>query len=851
MKPFLTLILIISLYSNVYAQSARRYTISGYMREDVSSESLIGASVYNRANMAGTSTNQFGFYSLTLPAGDVELAYSYVGYKTQTISFALRRDTVINVGLTGSTLLQEVVVTADKTSQIERTQMSVVRVPVAQIKAMPAFMGEVDLIKVIQLKPGVQSGGEGNSGLYVRGGGPDQNLFLLDGIPMYNISHLFGLFSAINADAINNMEIIKGGFPARYGGRMSSVLDISLREGNMQKFNVEGSVGIVSAKLMVEGPIIKDKTSFIISGRRSFNDALAASLISLDNEDEGINEKGTTNYYFYDVTAKINHRFSANDRIYLSAYLGDDKYNSQNRFTQDKYGVLYDNRTDEGLKWGNGAAALRWNHVFNPKLFSNTTLSYSRYRFNNWSEKDNKITIFHVNPPVTHRDYYKFLHDSGVEDWGGKIAFDYLPSPNHYIRFGVNAIHHTYNVGADAVNRISVSEEEENGESDTEENEESIIGVLSKIYAWEYSAYFEDDIKLTERLKANVGVHWSAFGVEEKTYNSLQPRVSARYLITPLLSAKASYSRMAQYVHLLTSAGIGMPSDLWVPSTARMRPQTSDQLAAGLAREFKDAYEISLEGYYKTMNNVLEYREGSGFFDASSTWEQKVVQGKGRSYGMELFIEKKRGSFTGWIGYALSWTDRQFDELNDGRWFPYKYDRRHDISIAVTKRFGKNIEMSGTWVFGTGNCVTVPVGIYPGNDLIGNMQDKWNNIDEWWWPIYGYTGNNNKWNLQPYFDYGERNSYRMEAYHRLDLNISFTFLNREKWGEHKLIFGVYNVYNRKNPFYIDAEGGYIQDYNSWYSGNPATWLMTGTIYYKFSQYSLFPIIPSFSYHFKF
>jgi len=382
------------------------------MRDSLTTESLISATVYNKANLVGTSTNSFGFYSLTLPEGKVELVYSYVGYHAQTVSFNLRRDTVINVSLAGTLHLKEVTVTAGRASRIqETTQMSAISVPMTQIKSLPAFLGEVDLLKVLQMMPGVQSGGEGNSGLYVRGGGPDQNLFLLDGLPMYNVSHLFGFFSVFNADAINSMEVIKGGFPARYGGRVSSVLDISMKEGNMQKFGVEGSIGIVSAKLMLEGPIVKDKTSFIITGRRSHNDAMANSLISLDKGQTS--EKGTTNYYFYDLTAKINHRFSANDRIYLSAYMGDDKYSMQNRYTSDNDTVSINYRTDGGIKWGNSAVAFRWNHIFTPQLFSNTSISYSRYRYNNWSEKDytEKTIDYKETPPVTntYRDYYNFL----------------------------------------------------------------------------------------------------------------------------------------------------------------------------------------------------------------------------------------------------------------------------------------------------------------------------------------------------------------------------------------------------------------------------------------------------------
>jgi len=820
MKYLFLICLLIILSLNAFAQSTSKYTISGYMKDSQSSESLIGATVYNQASLAGTSTNQYGFYSLTLPAGSVELVYSYVGYNAQTCSFRLSRDTVINIALEGALHLQEVEITADRTSRIqETTQMSSVNVPIAQIKSLPAFLGEVDVLKTLQLMPGIQSGGEGTSGLYVRGGGPDQNLILLDGVPVYNASHLFGFFSVFNADAINNIEILKGGFPARYGGRISSVLDISMKEGNMQKFSGEGGIGIVSSKLTLEGPIWKDRTSFIVSGWRTYIDVLAAPFIAMANN-QNENDKFKVGYYFYDLTTKINHRISANDRIYLSAYMGDDKFYVRNEFIHRGGGYWQDDNNEVrgkstmegGLKWGNVTAAFRWNHIFTPKLFGNTTLTYSRYRFNTGTEvTEVRYDVDDdVSPPkpVTVREYFSIQYNSGIQDWSGKIAFDYLPSPDHYVRFGGDAIYHTFNPGVFAIRDVTVKLEIS----------------ASKLYAWEYSLYAEDDIKLTNRLKTNIGVHWSAFSVHGKFYNVLQPRVSSRYLITPQLSAKAAYSRMAQYVHLLTNSTVGLPTDLWVPTTDVLRPQTSDQIAVGLAQNFRGNYEISLEAYYKTLNNVMEYKEGAGFFDVSDTWEQKVLQGNGQSYGVELFAQKKTGSFTGWLGYTLAWTNRKFDDLNDGRRFPYKYDRRHDVSIAVMKRFGKRIEMSGTWVFGTGSCVTPIVGIYDVAHPISNQSIKYGSAYQ-----YGWNANPNR-----VYDYGERNGYRMRAYHRLDLSISF--IKEKKWGERRWIIGVFNAYNRKNPFFLDVEEKYLEN---------------NAKQFKYVQYSLFPIIPSISYNFKF
>ena len=763
--------------------------------------------------MAGTATNQYGFYSLTLPAGEVEITYSYVGYNTRTVGFRLSRDTVLNINLGSATqLLQEVVVTAGRTAQIqETTQMSAVSLPVAQIKALPAFLGEVDVLKALQLMPGIQSGNEGSSGLYVRGGGPDQNLILLDGVPVYNVSHLFGFFSVFNADAVNNMEVFKGGFPARYGGRVSSVVDINMKEGNMQRFHGEGSVGLVATKMMLEGPVVKDKTSFIVSGRRTYIDALAAPIIARENRKAGNKKTIKVGYYFYDFTAKINHRFSEKDRIYLSAYMGDDKFYSgqkdKHAYIKEDTEITEKSDSDAGLTWGNITAAFRWNHIFTNKLFGNTTLTYSRFRFDVHSKEENTTIFQSLYRTKDSQKEYSFMenrYNSSIQDWCGKMAFDWMPSPNHHVRFGANAIYHTFNPSALTVR-------------DTADNR--IYG-NNKRYAWETAAYFEDDIHLTKRLKTNIGLHWSSFAIDGKFYHFLQPRVAARYLINPQLSAKASYSRMAQYVHLLTNSSIGLPTDFWVPTTPLLRPQTSHQTAVGLAKNYKDDYEISVEGYYKTMANVMEYKEGANFLsldgEINNSWEQKILQGDGRSYGVELFVQKKTGSYTGWVGYTLSWTDRRFDELNGGKRFFYKYDRRHDVSVALVKRFSDKIEASGTWVFGSGNCVTVPIGIYEVTHPMGDLYEQ---------SRPGYD--------RFQYDYGERNGYRMKPYHRLDLSVAF--IKAKKWGERRWVLGVYNAYNRKNPFYIDV----IQKHRP--EGRQ----------FKYVQYSLFPIIPSISYNFKF
>lgn len=791
-------------------EPAKKHTISGYIKDRHTTEALTGANIFNRADMKGTAGNTYGFYSLTLNSGPVELVCSHVGYSPFILKFNLNCDTVINITLSASIQLKEVEVVGSRSERIqERTQMSSVNLSMNRIKSLPALMGETDIMKVLQLMPGIQSGGEGTSGLYVRGGGPDQNLILLDGVPVYNVSHLFGFFSLFNTDAINSMEIIKGGYPARYGGRVSSVLDIRMKEGNNQKYHGDLSVGIVSSKLTLEGPIWKDRTSFIVSARRTYLDLLLAPYIAIQNKQFRDSKYGF-GYYFYDLTAKINHRFSDTDQLFMSFYTGDDKMFSEDIF----YGENYESESESNMKWGNMMGVLRWNHIFTNKLFSNTTITYSRYRYltgmDNWEK----------NVETSEEDHIGSTYNSGINDWSGKFSLDYIPSPDHFIRAGFQVIYHTFTPGVLAY----------------KENVKTTSYGDQKYYGFEYSAYVEDEFRITERLKTNLGMHWSAFNIEDRLYNVWQPRISTRYLITEQLSAKVSYSRMAQYVHLLSNSNVGLPMDLWVPSTNLLKPQVSDQVAVGIAQNFKDGYEMNVEGYYKTMKNVLEYKEGASFLDVNSSWENKIVQGEGSSYGIEFFIQKKTGTLTGWVGYTLSWANRVFDEINNGKRFPYKYDRRHDISLVLTKRFGDKIELSGTWVFGSGNCITLPIGIYNlSNPATGYYS---------YMPNYPAYDEKYHTSYQKYFTgyrYSERNAFRMPPDHRLDLGISF--IKKKKWGERRWVLGLYNAYGRKNPFYMD-----VSEDVKW-GGNKDNTITAKKYVYKL--HSLFPVIPSISYQFKF
>lgn len=792
-RPSVLITFLLMIFLNSYSQ---KFTISGYIKDQESSESLIGATVVNIKTGAGSAANNSGFYSLTLPGDSVSVMCNYVGYEPSVLKFKLATDTVLNFLLKSSTLLDDVIISAAKGDEIhEINRMSTTTIPVDQIKALPAFLGEVDVLKVIQLMPGVKSG-EGSTGLYVRGGGPDQNLILLDGVPVYNASHLFGFFSVFNADAINKVDLIKGGFPARYGGRLSSVIDINMKDGNMKKIHGEGSVGIIAAKATIEGPIVKDKTSFIISGRRTYIDALATPLI------KHISEGDRVGYYFYDVNTKINHIINNRNRIYLSNYMGSDKAYANYSSSYGDTTFTTTSTDNAGLKWGNIITAFRWNSVISPKLFANLTATYSRYRFDVFNRHEQ-----HTVPEGIDEDkVYKNEYVSGIRDWAAKLDFDYIPGPNHFIRFGVNSIWHKFTPG--------VYTYRSDAERDT------TIG-FKPIHANEISLYAEDDIRLGNNLKINVGAHASGFNVDSHWYTSIQPRISSRYLLGNELSLKASYATMTQFIHLLTNAGLGLPTDLWVPSTARVKPQQANQWALGIAKTYKSAYEISLEGYYKTMHNLIEYKDGASFADVEKDWQDKVaVNGRGESYGAEILLQKKKGNLSGWIGYTLSWTNRQFDNLNFGKWYPYKYDRRHDLSVALTHTWNERMDFSMAWVYGTGNAFTLPKSQYEGFPNNGNYYNGFGDA----------VGGNNYGTSSQLNYYGNRNDYRMKSYHRLDL--SFSFWKNTKWGQRKWTIAVYNAYNRRNPFYIEL--GYDKKGHR-----------------KFYQYSLFPIIPSISYSFKF
>ena len=771
------------------------FTISGYIKDAASSETLIGATVYEQEGNRGTVTNAYGFYSLTLPEGVYQLNYSYVGFQTSAKEIDLKSDLQLDIELSEGTELTEVVVSAEKSgpTRHEENRMSVNQISMSKVKSLPVLLGERDVLKIIQLLPGVQSGTEGSSGLYVRGGGPDQNLILLDGVPIYNANHLFGFLSTFNGDAIKSAEIIKGGFPARYGGRLSSILDIRMKEGNMREFHGSASLGLISGKFNLEGPIKTDKTSFNISARRTWLDAITTPIQNARIRSG--KQTGSGGYHFYDLNAKVNHKFSDKNRLYLSAYMGDDRFKAS---FQDDYEVEEDvigtARFDNNLDWGNRIFAARWNLQWSPKLFSNTTLTFSQYKYDLVGKYNANIK---ETDPAKKLEY-EYGSSSQIKDYGAKIDFNYVPSPNHYIRFGGGFTKHEF--------IPTVVFEKANFEGDTL----NITSGDKPVDADEYFAYVEDDIRIGKRLKVNPGLHFSGFKVGNSTYTSFQPRISASFLINDKTSIKASYAQMTQFIHLLTSPGLGLPTDLWVPSTDRIKPENSTQFAAAITRSLPLGLELSVEGFYKTMDNLVEYKAGVDVFGSSLGWEDKIEVGTGESYGAEVLLEKKTGKTTGWIGYTLSWSNRTFENINDGQPFPYRYDRRHDIGLAITHKFSKRLDMGFVWVYGTGNAYTLATQRYL--QVPSTYAGEFNYYPQ----ILEFTD--------------QRNNQRMPTYHRLDVSVNMHKEN--KLGLRTWSVGLYNAYNRQNPFAVYLS----QDFDG--KAN-------------LTQVSLLPVIPFVSYNLSF
>lgn len=813
----------------ILKRKPRQVTVSGFVRDKNSAESLIGASVYETNSRAGTASNNFGFFSLTLPAGDVKLQASYIGYGGRLFNLPnLNRDTVLSIDLAPSAALQEVVVMGAGTNKhsVLSTQMGALEINQKTINATPVMFGEADIIKTLQLTPGVSSGTEGTAGMYVRGGNVDENLFLIDGNPVYQINHIGGIFSAFNAEAISGMDFFKSGFPARYGGRLSSVVDVHTKEGNMREYHGSATIGLISGNLSLEGPIIKDRTSFQIALRRTWLDVLTAPAIGITNKvikKDGSKVRGR--YAFHDLNIKVNHRFNDRSRMYLSVYNGNDVLKGGGtEFSTDDSDQYYKDDTDISLRWGNLMATTGWTYVFNNRLFGKVSGVFTRYH------SKLKNTDKNVNGNEGEEDYYSTFNETstqtGIMDVGLRTSFDYMPVASHHIRFGGDYLLHRFRP---EYNRAVSSE--------TDASDTINIGkVLANDLLWahETGVFAEDDWTLSPAVKFNVGLRFSLFNVQHKTYTGLEPRASLRWLIKDNFSFKASYAKMNQYVHLISNSFISLPTDAWMPVTSKLKPLESDQLSAGFYYSLNKEYNFSLEGYYKRLNNLLEYRDGHSFTPSYLNWEEKLTSGTGRSYGAEFMVRKETGRLTGWIGYTLSWSDRKFPELNRGERFPARFDNRHKLNIVGMYKISPKVELSAVWTYTSGNHTTLSLENYeqsgsPSLDL----------------PLGEYYGGGYDYDFVRNVDYYDsRNNYQLPAYHRLDLAIKI--YRPKKSGRLGIwTISIYNVYSRMNPFMIYNSDKEIPNPDTRPDANKTIFIPA------FKQIGIMPIVPSISYTYKF
>lgn len=797
---FILSLLLLTVPALFFAQ--KKATISGYITDARSGEALSTARIFITELKTGTLVNTYGFYSLTIPVGEYRFEFRCDGYETLAKEINLQQPLTLNLEL--EMLIQEtkeVRISAKKSDNVTSAKLGQMELKMDQVKTLPAFMGEVDVVKTLQLLPGVSSVSEGGQGFYVRGGGPDQNLVLLDEGVVYNASHLFGFFSVFNADAINSVNLIKGGMPANYGGRLSSVLEVNMNEGNQKQFKVKGGIGAISSRLTLEGPIKKDKGSFIVSARRTYIDLLLKAAIPDTSPFSG------SGYFFYDLNAKLNYKLSAKDRIFFSAYYGEDIFS----FKDNQGGFRVD------MPWGNGIAAFRWNHLFSSKLFLNTTLSYSDYKFQF----------------ISSQDEFRVALSSGIRDYTAKLDFSYFPNPAHRFKWGAAYIYHDFTP-------TSLSAQNDTIVFNT--------GSVQHLYSHETALYALDEFDLNEALRINAGLRYSTFthvgpfdryikgdGISTLDsivhynpnepiafYQGLEPRCSFRYLLPDNSSIKAGYAYNFQYVHLVTLSAVSLPTDIWFPTTDLAKPERGFQTSVGYFKNFsKDRFEASVELYYKGMKNLIEFKEGALPGDnVNDNTDNLLVYGVGWAYGAEFFLKKTAGNFTGWVGYTWAKTERKFPDINEGNVYPAKYDRRHDLSIVGTYKQNDTWTFGASFIYATGNTLTLPSSWY--------VQDQ---------------------NLL--FQYGPRNSTRMAPYHRLDLSatrfgklyktkvdpqtgqeIQVKKAYRSNWS-----FSVYNVYNRLNPFFLFVDN----------NGD----LLSGNFSLSIKQVSLFPIIPSVTWNFEF
>ena len=796
----------IVLFKESIPLSRRKFTISGFLEDAKTGERLISASVFDYKSRLGTTTNEYGFYSLTLPGGKLELAFSYIGYRTVIRDFVLDSDRKIKQLLHADLVLTEVIIVAtDENTGVNNRKISKESLNVSEIERLPSLAGESDLVRTAHLLPGVQTGTDGVGGLHVRGGNPDHNLILIDGVPVYNISHAAGVFSIFNTSAVRSAKLVKGGFSARYGGRLSSVLDVHTKEGNKKELKGRVDASFLTTRLSLEGPLKKEKSSFFISGRFSYLDWYIRPFTTTLKESR--NEKGYASYNFYDINAKLNHTFSDKDKVYLSFYNGNDNFQNTGETTSELnlrnnseqiIPFRFDQSYSESLNWGNTTAAFRWNHLYNNKLFGNTTLTYSKLGVDIHSLAIDSLVLVPTHQTIGKTlDFGRF--QSGIEDVGIKFDFDFIPSTRHYFRFGFGATGHNFSPGVLTFDESSIDLD--------------VQGALfnDPISSTEYSIYAEDELSFGNGLTLNIGARFSGLGVRDKNYRSFQPRLSAYWNVDNHLGFKASLSKMTQFLHLLSNSDIGLPTDLWVPATSKVKPQNAWQGVLGMDYHLDGLFDLTVEGYYKKMNNLLAITEGASFL---SNWEENVTSGDGQAYGIEFFLKKGKGKTTGWVAYSIAWTDRRFERINLGRRYPFKFDRRHDLKIVFNQRIRPWLELTANWIFSSGFAYSLPLDQYS----------------------YQLPGEPTPPIIVP--DYESKNRFRMPFYHRMDVN--FNFFYKIKKTDHTINLGVYNLYDRRNPLYYDLRTSIVVNASNELEEEK-----------DFVQVWLIPITPSLNYTIKF
>lgn len=743
---------VLFLFLSIMTHAQNKVTVNGYIKDKSNGETLIGATAYIQELALGVSTNEYGFYAISIPPGKYTIEFAYLGFQSTFQKIDLKSDTKVNIELSESgEMIEEVVITAEPEDEnVTNVEMSVNKLDVSTIKKMPSLLGEVEIIRSIQLLPGVSTVGEGASGFNVRGGTIDQNLVLLDEAPVFNSSHLFGFFSVFNPDAVKDVKLYKGGIPARYGGRLASILDVRMKEGNNKSFSANGGIGTIFSRLALEGPIVKDKASFIVAGRRSYIDVLAKPFLDEDQQDNGLN--------FYDLTLKTNFTAGEKDRLFLSGYLGRDNF-------------IFGSQA--GFNWGNQTGTLRWNHLFSEKLFSNLTFYYSDYDY------EIKFGDDAIN---------RFDWNAGIVNYSAKPEFTWFFNPRNLIKFGGQAIAYKFEPGNAAV----ISEGQETNVS------------LENKYAIESALFFENEQDVWENIKLNYGLRWSHFNYTGKgnaynylpaaegekrepeligyfdqwesiqTYSNIEPRFSMKYQLNPSSSVKASYNKMVQYIHLVSNTTASTPVDYWAPASNNIRPQKAHQYAVGYFKNLKDnTYEVTTEVYYKTMSELVDYVEGADLI-LNQFLEGELIEGEGRAYGLEFMVQKTKGKLTGWLSYTLAKTERRVPGINGNEWYPSRFDQTHNLSITAFYEAGKRWSLSANFVYVTGTPNTFPTSTYSFQEYEAL-----------------HNGLNN------------RNNIRIPEYHRLDFGATLKGKDRpnKKWNN-EWVFSIYNIYSRRNPFSI-------------------------------------------------